>query len=39
MHALMRIPHHDTEPYRALTNLLRQLPPFVKVEVDPDRIV
>jgi primosomal protein N' (replication factor Y) len=39
MHALFRISTDDMTQYAALLTQLRQLPPFVKVEIDPDRIV
>ncbi len=39
MHALMRIPVENTTTYATLLAQLRQLPPFVKVEINPDRVV
>jgi hypothetical protein len=38
-HGLLRIPHDDTETYRELIPKLRALPPYVKVEINPERIV
>lgn len=38
-HGLIRIPRQDTETYTLLVAALRNLPPYVKVEINPERIV
>jgi primosomal protein N' len=38
-HAFMRIPASDTETYENIMNKLRHIPPYVKVEINPERIV
>ncbi|MCB9812739.1 hypothetical protein H6778_03725 [Candidatus Nomurabacteria bacterium] len=38
-HGLIRIPSADTTLYEAALQKLRNLPPYVKVEIDPERIV
>jgi primosomal protein N' len=38
-HGLMRIPQQDVETYAALLVALRSLPPYVKIEINPERIV
>jgi primosomal protein N' len=38
-HCLLRIDIRETEQYQKALTAVRQVPPFVKIEVDPDRIV
>ncbi|HEY0964757.1 MAG TPA: hypothetical protein VGE31_03095 [Candidatus Paceibacterota bacterium] len=38
-HGLIRIPRSDTSTYESLIARIRQLPPYVKVEINPERIV
>ena len=38
-HGLIRIPKSDTKTYAELLPKLRALPPYVKVEINPERIV
>lgn len=38
-HGLLRIPSENTGEYETILNKLRFLPPYVKVEINPERIV
>lgn len=38
-HALIRVASEDTELYEELIQKVRRLPPYVKVEINPERIV
>lgn len=38
-HALLRVNANDTETYQGLIEKIKRLPPYVKVEINPDRIV
>lgn len=38
-HGLIRVPVENSELYSSLLEKLRTLPPFVKIEIDPERIV
>lgn len=38
-HGLLRIPRTETDTLQQLTTHLRQLPPYVKIEINPERIV
>ena len=38
-HCLLRVPYEDQELYQELIRKASQLPPFVKVEINPDKIV
>lgn len=38
-HGLIRVPTDDRETYSLLLNNLRNLPPYVKIEINPERIV
>lgn len=38
-HCLLRIPQTDTSLYADILSKVKRLPPFVKLEIDPDRIV
>jgi len=38
-HGLIRIPRQDNQTYAALIVALRGLPPYVKIEINPERIV
>lgn len=38
-HALIRIPTHDASTYETMIAKVRQVPPYVKIEINPERIV
>lgn len=38
-HGLIRLPSTETETYKSILTKLRALPPYVKVEINPERIV
>lgn len=38
-HGLIRVPIDDTSTYAALLTKLRTLPPYVKIEINPERII
>lgn len=38
-HALIRIPSEEKEAYETMIQKVRRLPPYVKVEINPERIV
>jgi primosomal protein N' (replication factor Y) len=38
-HVLFRVPIERSEQYQKLNHVLRELPPFVKIEINPDRIL
>lgn len=38
-HALLRVPVADTDLYEELIQKIKHLPPYVKVEINPERIV
>jgi primosomal protein N' len=38
-HVLFRVPIEHSEQYQKLNHVLRELPPFVKIEINPDRIL
>lgn len=38
-HCLIRIPRNEKVMYKSLLNKLKSLPPYIKIEINPDRIV